>query len=385
VKTASHPTYPVGGLSIVERWKRSLGAHGIGELIEVPLAELPRALQEANGPCLIAWDHSVAEHLAIEQFVESASGCASDTCHVLSCPDLPSLAPILCVGHEVCRSLATADGTELGDVDRARACLERLGRAPTAESVPEAFWSRITDPKSAKHATWKLLDRLRWRPGGLVAKHLNRPISTRLSYLLIDTPVTPNQTTVAAFIIGAVGVVLIFMGGYVNTILGTFLLQMNSVVDGIDGELARVRHQNSDFGAYLDSVCDEILNSGTMVAVGYNLSYYRYGGHPLYLWLGISAGVMNFVYALVHWHCKWRHGLGFYWWFEAYKPRREVHRSTSVWSYVKKLSMKESYLFLFMLGAIFGFMEVILWPFALGSVLLLVLFTIHIPIKRARW
>jgi phosphatidylglycerophosphate synthase len=385
VRTPSAPTDPVGGLTIVERWRRSLRAHGIQQLIELPLAELPQALGQTTSGALIVWDHSVAEHLAIERFVESTAEASPSESRSLMCPSLTELAPIVFVGSEVVRSLTAVAAAELADVGTTTETLRRVGYAPNQDQVPEGFWAHVTDKQSAKHATWKLLDRLRWRPGGLVAKHLNRPISTRLSYLIIDTPITPNQTTVVAFIIGAVGVGLIFMGGYVNTIVGTFLLQMNSVVDGIDGELARVRHQNSDFGAYLDSVCDEILNSGTMIGVGYNLSTYVYGGKPLYLVAGLLAGVTNFLYALVHWHCKWKHGLGFYWWFEAYKPRREVHRSTSAWSYVKKLTMKESYLFLFFIASIFGFMEVILWPFAVVSVLVLTLFIIHIPIKRARW
>lgn len=385
VRTPSAPAEPVGGLTIGERWRRSLRAHGIQQLVELPLAELPEALGKTTGGALIVWDHSVAEHLAIEQFVETSAEGLPNESRTQACPSLTELAPIVFVGSQVASALTAVPSSELADVGTTVETLRRIGHAPTQTQVPEGFWSRITDKRSAKHATWKLLNRLRWRPGGLVAKHLNRPISTRLSYLIIDTPITPNQTTVAAFIIGAVGVVLIFMGGYVNTVVGTFLLQMNSVVDGIDGELARVRHQNSEFGAYLDSVCDEILNSGTMIGVGYNLSTYVYGGRPLYLVAGILAGFTNFLYALVHWHCKWKHGLGFYWWFEAYKPRREVHRSTSAWSYVKKLTMKESYLFLFFIASIFGFMEVILWPFALVSILVLALFIIHIPIKRARF
>ncbi len=389
VLTGTAPSLPVGGLSILERWQRSLTAHGVRRVTQVPLAELSTALAAAEGPLLLAWDHSVAEHLAIESFVEEAGTCEAGAWRALRREGVPAPAPVLVLGLDAARHAAGLSAEQLGGPDALAGALGASSLRLEAFDSPDGYWSRITDARSAKTATWKLLNRLRWRPGGLVAKHLNRPISTRLSYLLIDTPVTPNQTTIVAFLIGLAGVVLIFMGGYVNTIVGTALLQVNSVVDGIDGELARIRHQNSDFGAYLDSVCDEVLNSGTMIGIGYNLSHFKYGGHPLYLWAGIIAGATNFIYALVHWHCKWKHGLGFYWWFEAYKPRRQVHRSTSAWSYVKKLTMKESYLFFFLLGAILEpyapLLEIFLWPFALGGVVLAVLFTIHIPIKRARW
>jgi hypothetical protein len=101
--------------------------------------------------------------------------------------------------------------------------------------------------------------------------------------------------------------------------------------------------------------------------------------------LGTFAGVVSFSYACVHWHCKAKHGLGFYWWFEAYKPRREVQRSTSFWSYLKKLTMKESYRLGFLLAAIFNLLEPLMWIFAAVGVEVTVLFIIHIPIKRARW
>jgi phosphatidylglycerophosphate synthase len=353
------------------------------------IAEAASALRTAEGPVILAWDHSVAEHLAIESFVEDAVTCGDNTLRSLALVGNADKAPVAVLGQRAAQLASQLPSEALSSVEQLSSALTIPEIVHEPVAVSEGFWTRVADERSAKLATWKLLNRLRWRPGGLIAKHLNRPISTRISYLLIDTKVTPNQTTMVAFLIGLVGVVLIFMGGYVNTLVGTVLLQVNSIVDGIDGELARVRHQNSDFGAYLDSVCDEILNSGTMIGVGYNLSHLKYGGHPLYLWAGIVAGIANFAYALVHWHCKWKHGLGFYWWFEAYKPRRQVHRSTSVWSYVKKLTMKESYFFFFMVAAALQprgpFLEIVVWPFAIGGAVLAVLFTIHIPIKRARW
>lgn len=374
----------VGGLSLAERWERSLSAHGAGPIRRLSLDEATAALESAQQPQLLVWGDAVIEHLALEDFVEQAPSCPSNGARTLAIAGGAGPLPVLCLGPEAARRLASAGAGALDSIDQAVAALSAGGIAIEPRTIAEGYGAIIHDADEAKRATFRLLERLRWRPGGLVAKYLNRPISLRLSYLLVDTRVTPNQTTLFAFVVGAVGVVLIFMGGYSNVVWGTVLLQINSIVDGIDGELARVRHQSSEFGAYLDSVCDEILSSSTMIGIGYELARRAEGPSP-YLWLGLVAGVMNFAYALVHWHCKHRHGLGFYWWFEAYKPRRQVQRSTSAWSYLKKLSMKESYLFLFMVAAIFGFLQVILWPLAVGGLALIVLFFIHIVIKRARF
>ena len=380
------PDPVVAGLTVTERWRRSLRDHGVADVIVVSAEEAQGELAAVDGPAVIAWGDSVAEHLALEWLIEHAASTPDGVVRTLALESGGPLAPVVTLGRQAAAALGAAGPGAFGCAEEVRRALEESGQARVEPVVvPEGYWGRVTDAASARQSAWKLMQRLRWRPGGLVAKHLNRPISTRLSYWLVNTRVTPNQTTWFAFLLGAIGVGFIFRGGYGNTVLGTALLQLNSVVDGIDGELARMRHETSEFGAYLDSVCDEVLNTGTMIGVGYNLSTFQYGGNPLYLILGTFAGVMNFIYALVHWHCKYKHGLGFYWWFEAYKPRREVQRSTSVFSYLKKLTMKESYLFLFLVAAIFQVLEVMIWPFAVAGLAVLVLFIIHIPIKRARW
>lgn len=385
IRSEPEPTFRVGGLGLVERWTKSLDAHGVKDVRTLTRGQLADGLAQASGPVVLAWADWVAEHLAIEAFVEQAGTVAPGTLRTLSVEGSAAPFPAVVLGDELRERAATLPVEAFEDSATFIAALTRAASPQTeANTVYEGYFAKITDAQVAKEASFRLLERLRWRPGGLVAKYLNRPISIRLSNLLLDTKVTPNQTTIFAFLVGAVGVVFVFLGGYQNTIIGTALMQANSVIDGIDGELARIRHQNSEYGAYLDSVCDEILNAALMIAVGYNLSTYVHHD-PLYMILGTFAGVVSFFYASVHWHCKAKHGLGFYWWFEAYKPRREVQRSTSTWSYLKKLTMKESYLLLFLLGAIFGMLEPLLWIFAAVGVQVVVLFTIHIPIKRARW
>ncbi|MFZ5893841.1 MAG: CDP-alcohol phosphatidyltransferase family protein [Myxococcota bacterium] len=385
IRSEPEPTFRVGGLGLVERWQKSLAAHGVQDIEVVTRPELAARLRQTSGPVVLAFSDWVAEHLALEAFVEQAGSVDAGSLRTLAVEGNGTPFPALVLGSAVAPRAAELDAQAFADAQSFVTALnQKVAPKLEASTVPEGYFAKISDAEAAKAASFGLLKRLQWRPGGLVAKYLNRPISIRLSYLLLDTKVTPNQTTIFAFLVGAVGIVFVFLGGYQNTIIGTALMQANSVIDGIDGELARVRHQNSEYGAYLDSVCDEILNAALMISVGYNLSTYVHH-EPLYLILGTFAGVVSFFYASVHWHCKAKHGLGFYWWFEAYKPRREVQRSTSTWSYLKKLTMKESYLLLFLLAAIFGFLEGLLWIFAAVGVLVVVLFTIHIPIKRARW
>lgn len=375
----------VGSIGILERWRREFKAYGAEPRV-VNRTELEQALAEADERVLLAIGAWVMESLGHEAIIENASACESDEVLVLTAPGLDA-SPAICLGQAAARKAA---GLDLGG--GIPGLLSAIGKDDSVRirriEMQASYWAEITDEKSAEEATWGLLKRLQYRPGGIVAKYLNRPISIRMSRLLVNTRVTADQTTWFAFFVGALGIAAVFIGGYWWTLLGGALLQINSILDGVDGELARLRVKTSEFGAYLDSVCDEILNAALFVAIGYNL--YKHGGWVgadwvLYPFIGAFVGGMAFIYSLVHWHCKWKHGLGFYWWFDAYKPRKQVQRSTSVFTYFKKLFWKESYLMIFFLCTIFHIYEVLLWcslPVAINTI---VFFFIHIVIKRARW
>jgi len=55
------------------------------------------------------------------------------------------------------------------------------------------------------------------------------------------------------------GCALIATGGYAAAVAGFGLAQLQSVLDGCDGELARVRFQQSAIGEWLDTITDDVL------------------------------------------------------------------------------------------------------------------------------
>ncbi len=273
----------------------------------------------------------------------------------------------------------------LEHVEQAPNSLDELGldgEDAICFEVPGGYFRRHVREDGVSEVEWGLLSRLQWRPGGLVARYVNRPISLRISRVLLHTWVTPNQVSVFAAVVGLVGVIAFLLPGN-WAIAGAVLLQINSILDGIDGELARIRFRQSSFGAYLDSVLDEILNTALLAATGYYLFARGAGDH--YLWMGAVGGVANFAYAAVHWHCKSRHGLGFYWWWEAYKPRKQVQRSTSWYAYFKKLFIKESIYFLYIPATVLGLLPVVVWASFVSGAVVSVLLSLHIFVVRARW
>ena len=112
-----------------------------------------------------------------------------------------------------------------------------------------------------------------YRPDlGFVARRLNKPLSVWVTrHWLVATSITPNQITLVAAAIGLVGCALLAVGGYAGALAGMACAHLQSILDGCDGELARVRFQQSKLGAWLDTFVDDVLNVLMTAAVGIGL------------------------------------------------------------------------------------------------------------------
>ena len=88
---------------------------------------------------------------------------------------------------------------------------------------------------------------------GYISKHINRRLSEPIARLLAKSSVTPNQMTWAAFGVALLAFISFILG---QNIVAGLLVQLSSIVDGIDGSLARLKGMTSEFGGFLDSVLD---------------------------------------------------------------------------------------------------------------------------------
>ncbi len=86
---------------------------------------------------------------------------------------------------------------------------------------------------------------------GFISRHLNRKVSLWFSERLVDK-LTPNQATWLTFFIGVLSALVALF----SPALGGLLYQLSSMLDGIDGEIARASMRTTKFGGYLDSVLD---------------------------------------------------------------------------------------------------------------------------------
>ena len=113
------------------------------------------------------------------------------------------------------------------------------------------------------------------KPGdGIVARHLNRPLSQAVSQMLLRWfgAINPCAATIATALIGAAMLIsLVLLPGHSGLLLGALLFQCASIFDGVDGELARATFRVTPLGGTLDSVVDAITNLLFFGGVIYNL------------------------------------------------------------------------------------------------------------------
>jgi CDP-L-myo-inositol myo-inositolphosphotransferase len=121
---------------------------------------------------------------------------------------------------------------------------------------------------------------------GPVSRHLNRRFSVPIARVLRNTPFTPNQVSVAAFAIALAALALLATG---RNIEAGVLIQVSSVVDGVDGDLARAKSMASRFGGLFDAVLDRYADA----AIAGGMAWYAFAHEdwPAPLTLGFAATV----------------------------------------------------------------------------------------------
>ncbi len=167
------------------------------------------------------------------------------------------------------------------------------GRARVVD-VTGLSWLDVDTPEALAEAERRLM---RAETGktrdGPVARHLNRPISRWLTRALVRTPATPNQISFASWLLSCGAAGLMALGGYPALAAGGALAQLASVVDGCDGEIARLKHLKSDFGGWFDAVLDRYADAALL----FGLTWHAFAatGASLPLLLGFAAIVGSFL------------------------------------------------------------------------------------------
>ena len=150
----------------------------------------------------------------------------------------------------------------------------RLGAVP----LEAGWWIDVDDAEALAEAERRLLEHATASGGdGPVARYLNRRLSRVITRWLASTSLRPDGVSLLAFGLALAGAAA-FAGG--APAAGGLLCQLASVVDGCDGELARLRLEARPEGAFFDTVLDRYADA----AVVAGLAAGALGlGHPAHL------------------------------------------------------------------------------------------------------
>ncbi|MBI4957745.1 MAG: CDP-alcohol phosphatidyltransferase family protein [Myxococcales bacterium] len=229
--------------------------------------------------------HDPASLRALSLAARADSPGAVATCAGLACGALAASD-----GARLLAALGASPGPDL--CTAARALAARGGLALV--DVAAGWCADAGTPAGRREATRRLFEDCRKPVDGLVSRHLNRHLSLALSRRLVELPVTPNQLSIATFCLCLPAAWLAAEGGYGPTLAAAALMQLNSVCDGVDGELARVRCEASRLGAWLDTVLDDLSNLVFYAALGLGARGLP-GGELLAAsaWVAVGAGALT--------------------------------------------------------------------------------------------
>ncbi|MEW6273233.1 MAG: CDP-alcohol phosphatidyltransferase family protein [Thermodesulfobacteriota bacterium] len=202
-----------------------------------------------------------------------------------------------CVAGAV-RDVLAADGRPLAARDdRGRVALVRTTAAALGTSVPPdletAAAGAVLEPRSgwlggrrllalpyaavgADHAAAslereraerELVASLENPRDGFFDRILNRPLSRPLSLALLRVAVTPNQITGFGLLLSFAGAALIALPGVLWPVLGALLLQATAVLDCVDGEIARAKVLETEWGEWLDITSDTLIHVATFLGI----------------------------------------------------------------------------------------------------------------------
>jgi len=157
---------------------------------------------------------------------------------------------------------------------------ERLAAAGEfeSESVSPDQWQRVSLPQHRLQAEQKL-DQWLVKPTDGVFARMNRRVSIPISRQLIKTPITPNMVSLFTLGVGFVAGAFFAFGGRMNMLIGAILSVFASILDGCDGEVARLRFQDSAFGCWLETICDHLYYVSIFAGMAIGLL----GRGPVYL------------------------------------------------------------------------------------------------------
>ena len=243
----------VAGLAVAERTRRGLRAAGF-ELAP------PGEPSEGAHTLLVAGDAVIDPNAARALAAAAEAGRG-----VMSARDAIEAPAALVV---------PADASDVGDLASADAlgplaARLRAGARLRLTATGDGPCQRVRSRDDAARLERALLAGLVRPSDGFFARHFDRVLSSRLSPILVRRGITPNAITLVATAVGLAAALCLAGLSQGLQLLGALLFIASTILDGCDGEVARLSFTSSDFGRRLDLIGDNLVNACVFIAIGW--------------------------------------------------------------------------------------------------------------------
>tara|TARA_B100000929_G_scaffold63301_1_gene48213 strand:+ start:1076 stop:2410 length:1335 start_codon:yes stop_codon:yes gene_type:complete len=154
--------------------------------------------------------------------------------------------------------------------------------------VPAQSWMDIDTKEDLEKAKDFLFDAANSKSNdGPVSRYLNRPISNRISKQIVNFPVKPNHISLVSFLLSLLAAIIMASAGHLFLVLGALLAQLSSILDGCDGEIARLKNISSKYGGWFDQTLDRYADFLLITGLTFH-TYYLHQSIYVFL-IGILA------------------------------------------------------------------------------------------------
>lgn len=212
-------------------------------------------------PCLLLPASTLAEAPGLRALLERGAGPAGAILSGTAGRGAPVLAAPLAVVQDAWPRLIA--GQPLGEELTRHA--ERARPASVTASRPPVSVRSEADLAAAERQLYAALGT---EADTGVDRHLHRRCSLPLTRVLVRTPATPNQVSLASLAVGASAMWCMWEASAASAAVAVLLYAVAGILDHSDGELARLTAQESPVGAHLDWTVDTVIHAGLVLAMG---------------------------------------------------------------------------------------------------------------------
>ena len=296
------------GLSLVKRAALAARRAGFGEVLLVgeQASAIPEAISVSGwadlaarlppgqtAPLAIAPATVLAEKDWLEKLVEK------DAAPPAAWAAAADRRIVMLAAAKAPHALRAFDEWGATDLRAVEAALERLfGPAERLSAGVDPLV--VEGPGDRPEAERRLLRKLVKDTDGFMARHVERPISLQISRVLAPTAITPNQMSVISILVGVFAGPFFLSSRPCLQTAGALLFLAHSILDGCDGELARLRFQQSRLGGVLDFWGDNLVHIVIFACMAVGWSWAVGVRWPLLLGAGAVVGTLGSA-GVVYW------------------------------------------------------------------------------------